>query len=95
MINAYAQQGETQPRALGRAAVTHALPACALRAKSARRRLSVSLADVRAAVAEAARQNVRDQLIQHAGKRLVLLEHKSEEAWGLPAKSRACRRSRL
>ena len=51
-----------------------------------RRRLSVSLADVRAAVAEAARQSVRDQLIQHAGKRLVLLEHKSEEAWGTPKK---------
>ena len=51
-----------------------------------RRRLSVSLADVRAAVPEAARQSVRDQLIQHAGKRLVLLEHKSEEAWGTPTK---------
>ena len=75
-----------QPRALGRAAVTHALPAGALHAKSARRRLSVSHTDVRAAVAEAARQSVRDQLIQHAGKRLVLLEHKSEEAWGTPTK---------
>ena len=54
------------------------MPGMAINVFVSRRRLSVSLADVRAAVAEAARQSVRDQLIQHAGKRLVLHEHKSE-----------------
>ena len=63
------------------------MPGMAINVFVSRRRLSVSLADVRAAVAEAARQSVRDQLIQHAGKRLVLLERKSEEAWGTPKKS--------
>ena len=37
-----------------------------------------SLAEVRAAVAEAARRIVCDQLIQQAGKKLVLLEHTTE-----------------
>ena len=66
--------------------VKETMPGMGINFFVSRRRLSVSLADVRAAVAEAARQSVRDQLIQHAGKRLVLLEHKSEEAWGTPTK---------
>ena len=47
-----------------------------------------SLAEVRAAVAEAARRIVCDQLIQQAGKKLVFLEHNTE---GTPLRALARR----